>query len=387
LTRTVPLRYNVRSLLRRRRALAMTTAGIAVVVAIFVSMLALFEGLRLTLSDTGDPRNLVVMRRGTLAEPMSVVDREALGALRDLPGVRHDAAGQSLASPETVVLWGVTDFGGKDQQVPMRGVTKASYTVHPGVRIRSGRALEPGKGEAIVGRALAGRFPGLEIGGQFRWGRREWRTVGVFEAGGTAFEGEVWGDLEAVLDDDRRNQYSSITVPTESAAATAQVGDRIEAERRFSLRAQPEPAYYRAQAGSAEPILAAALTVAVLMGTAAIFGALNTMYASLAGRRREIATLRALGFSPLAIATGFILEALMQTLPAGAVGCLLATTVHGHTTSMLSPMTFASVAFHFRVTPLAIGAGMGFAAIIGVVGGTWPATSAARVPIVQGIRG
>jgi putative ABC transport system permease protein len=382
----LPLRYNLRSLARRRLAFAMTTAGIAVVVALFVAMLALFEGLRLTLADTGDPLNLIVMRRGTLAEPMSVVDRESFAILSEMPGVRRDAQGRSLAAPEAVILWIVRGFDGQDQQIALRGISEPSYAVHGAVRVVEGRAPKRGLGEVMVGRNLAGRFPGLALGGKFRWGRREWTTVGVFAAGGTAFEGEVWGDLDAALDDDHRTDFSSVTVPVDSAAAVLPLIARIESDKRFALRAQTEPDYYRSQAGSAEPILAAALTVAVIMGIAAIFGALNTMYASLSGRRREIATLRALGFPSVAIALGFIIESLLQTLPAGILGCLLAGVVHGHGTSMLSAATFTSVSFQVRVTPAAVGAGMVFALAIGLLCGAWPAWSASRTPIVQGIR-
>ncbi len=381
----VPLRYNLRSLLRRRLALFMTVVGVAAVVAIFVAMMAIANGLRGALSDSGDARNVIVTRRGTLVETMSVVDHESFAILRDLPEVARDAQGRPLASPEVVTVWSVSDVDGKDRQIPMRGVTDVAYGVRQ-IEITAGRKPEAGKGEAMVGSALAGRIQGLSLGGRFRWGRREWRVVGVFEARGSAFESEVWGDVDGVLADDDRAQFSSVAMRATSASSVPSLAARIDGDRRFSLHAQRETDYYRVQAGSAAPARAAALTMALLMGIAAVFGALNTMQASLAGRSREIAVLRALGFGRLAIGLGFVVEALMLTIPAGALGCALAMSIHGHSMSMTNIFSFTSVAFRFRVTPDVIASGMLFAVAIGVLGGAWPAFVATRGSLTDGLR-
>jgi putative ABC transport system permease protein len=374
--RGLPLRYSLRSLLRRRAAFLMTTAGVASVVAVFVAMLAMTRGMRSALVDAGDPQNVVVVRRGTLAESTSAVTRDAYLVMRDLPGV-------TAASPEVVILWTVIGSDGKQRQIPLRGVTETAWQVHRNVTVAAGRQPQRGHDEIAIGKGLIGKAEGLQLGGQFHTGRHEWTVVGVLAAGGSAFESEIWGDVDPVLADEHRAEYSSVTL---RAANAKDLADRIETDKRIGLHAVSEPAYYKAQAGSAEPILGAALTVAFLMGVAAVFGALNTLQASLAGRKREIATLRAMGFGSRAIARALVTEALLQTLPAGVVGCLLAATLQGRSAESMSLLSFSTLTYQFRMTPDVIGAGLVFSALIGLVGGIWPAIAAGRRAIVDGLR-
>ena len=377
--RTLPLRYSMRSLLRRRAAFVMTMAGVAVVVAVFVAMLAMTRGIRSAFVDAGDASNVVVVRRGTLAESTSAVTRDAYLVMRDLPGAQ-------ATSPEAVILWTLVGADGKQRQIPLRGITDVAWQVHKGVTIAAGRRPERGHDEVAVGRGLIGKADGLQLGGTFRTGRRDWTVVGVLAAGGSAFESELWGDVDALLADEHRLEFSSVTMQAGDAATAKQLADRVENDKRLGLHAVPEPDYYKLQAGSAEPILGAALTVAFLMGIAAVFGALNTLQASLAGRRREIATLRAMGFGSRSIARALVTEALLQTLPAGVLGCLLAATLQGRGAESMNLFTFSSVSYKLRVTPDVIAAGLVFSALIGFVGGIWPAISAGRRPIVDGLR-
>jgi putative ABC transport system permease protein len=377
--KTLPLRYSVRSLLRRRAAFIMTTAGVTVVVTTFVAMLAMTRGLASAFVDAGDPTNVVVVRRGTLSESTSAVTRDAYMTMRDLPGAAE-------TSPEAVILWTIVGADGKQRQIPLRGITDTAWQVHRGVTVVEGRRPDRGHDEIAVGRGMIGKAEGLQLGGTFRTGRRDWTVVGILGAGGSAFESELWGDVDALLADEHRAEFSSVTLRAGDPETAKSIADHIENDKRLGLHAVPEPAYYKLQAGSAEPILGAALTVAFLMGIAAVFGALNTLQASLAGRRREIATLRAMGFGSRSIARALVTEALLQTLPAGVLGCLVAATLQGRGAESMNLFTFSSVTYKLRVTPDVIVAGLVFSALIGFVGGIWPAIAAGRRPIVDGLR-
>ncbi len=380
----LPLRYSLRSLARRPVSVTMTALGIALVVALFVAMGALAEGLAATFTESGSERNVVVTRRGALAESMSSVPRDALASLRDLDGVAQQG-GNSLASPEAVILWVTPLSAGGEISLAMRGVTAASYLARPRVRVIEGRRPMAGSDEAMIGKALVGRVEGLLIGGSFRFGRRTWRVVGVFDGAGP-LSSEIWTDLAGALDDDGREAFSSVLLPLATGASAEALIGRIESDRRFALHAQLESAYYRSQAGSAEPLRVVTGIVAFLMGLGAIFGALNTMMASLAGRTREVAALRALGFPQASIAATFVTEALCLALPAGALGCLMALPITSQSMSMANLWTFSTVAFQPRVTAAVLASAMVFAFLIGVLGGLWPATRAARVPLSVQLR-
>lgn len=373
----VPLSYAWRSLLRRPVVIALTTLGVSVAVAVLVAMLALVQGLSRTLAGSGDPRNVVVLSRGALAESTSAISRDAYRVFQSNPAV-------VASSPEAVVVWTVDDAQGRMRMVPFRGITERSFDIH-GARIVGGRA--PGPGEAVIGAALVGQVPSAAVGQSFQWGRRRWTVVGTFEAQGTAFESEIWGDVEGVLDDDRRETYSAATLRVADPSFVPALVKALESDPRFAVRARAEREYYEAQSGSSAPILALAFLVAVLMGVASIFGAVNTMQASLSARRAEVALLRALGFPDGSVAASFLVESLLLTVPAGVVGCALASLVDGTSLSMMNMLSFGSVGFRMTVTPDAMAAGMVYAALIGVLGGIWPALSASRVPLAQAMRG
>jgi ABC-type lipoprotein release transport system permease subunit len=382
----VPLAYSVRSVLRRRTTYALTLAGVAAVVAIFVGMFAVSRGMSGALADTGDPRTVIVLGRSTMVETASAIEREQYAVMKVMPEVAHDGAGRALASPEVVAVWAVTDREGKYRQVPMRGITDGAFAVRRNVRIVAGRAPVPAMGEVIVGAGLRGQIEGLDLGGKFRWGRREWTVVGAFTAAGTAFESEVWGDVDGVLEDDNRTHYSLVAIRVDSPAAADSLIHRIDADRRLASHAQLETDYFRMQAGSAAPVTAAAFVTAILMGIAAVFGALTTIHASLAHRLREIAVLRALGFRRGGLVLSLIGESLLVTLPAGALGCLLVLAIDHHPMTMTNVFTFSAVSFRVEVTLEAVAAGLGFAALIGIAAGTWPAWAATRGSIPATLR-
>lgn len=383
----VPLRYNLRSLRRRRVSAAMTVAGVALVVFVFMSLMALVEGLRGAFVDTGDPRNVMVIRKGSLAEQLSVVPRDAYQALRFLPEIAATSDGSALASPEAILTFTIPRDDGRDANVSMRGVMPQAFQVHSQVHVVAGRAFEPGKGEAIVGEPVTGEHGNLRLGGTFKFARREWKVVGVFRAGGATFESEIWADLDGVLNDGKyRDVYSSVVLRLRNPADMPAVTARIESDKRFSMRAEDEPTYYRSQAGSTEPVRALVMFVTLLMGIGAVFGALNTMYAAVAGRIREIATLRALGFSNRSVLAGFVVEGLVQTLLGGAIGCALSFLVDGQGGSSMNAWSYTSVQFKLRVTPALLGYGLTFAALIGAIGAALPARSALRQRVTDSLR-
>jgi ABC-type antimicrobial peptide transport system permease subunit len=372
--------------MRRHLAFAMTFVGIAVVVAIFVMMLAMVRGLHTTLADMGDPSNVIVLGRSSMVEATSSIPRETFAVLGELPEIARDDRGRVLASPEALPVWAVTDVTGKDLQVPLRGIADVAPAVHTYVHLVRGRLPRLGTSEVIVGAQLEGRVAGLSIGKTFRWGRREWTTVGVFEAQRSAFESEVWGDLDGVLDDDHRTFYSSVTLRLKDPASFEALKSRLQADARVAVSVHRELDYYRAQGGSAKPLETSAFIVAVLMAIAAVFGAINTIQASLAGRTREIATMRAIGFGTTAVVLAIVVETLFITLPAGALGCLIAFAAEGHQMNVMNATSFSSVTFGFHITPGIIGTGLLFATVIGISGGLWPAYEAARKSIVEGLR-
>lgn len=381
----IPIRYSLRSLGQRRRSVAMTGFGIALVVALFVSMGAFVEGLAGTFEKAGSDRSVIVTRKGSLAESMSAVSRESVTVLRELPEVARDHD-RSAASPEVVTIWIVQSPEGADLSLSLRGLTDAGYAAHPGVKVLEGRRPVSGSDEAMLGRALVGKAEGFRVGGSFQLGRRKWRVVGVFDDLGGPAASEIWGPVEGVMDGDRRTDFSSVLLPLAPGASADRLIARVESDRRFSLHAQRERDYFQAQAGSAEPMRVVTAIVALIMGLGAVFGALNTMYASLAGRTREVATLRALGFPGSSIAAAFVTESLLVAVPAGILGCLLALPVEGREVATLNMWTFSQVAFSPRITPAVLAAGLGFSLVIGLLGGLWPARAAASTPLSVQLR-
>jgi putative ABC transport system permease protein len=383
----IPLKYNVRSLLVRRISTAMTAGGIALVVAVFVIVMAMIAGIGAAISDTGAADNMVVVRRGATTETYSLITIDQFDSLKFLPGIRRDAAGNPLPSPELPVQTLLRRARGGSENIVFRGVLPVALEVHDQVRIVAGRMFNPGLNEVIVGKGLVGRYANCGLGATLPFGRGTWKVVGIFEARGSSFESEIWGDLHSVQDEARRGAYfACVRIKVAPGTDTAALIQRIANDPRVNLAAESEAEYYSDEAKVATQLRKLVMFVAVVMGIGAIFGAMNTMYAAVSARTVEIGTLRALGFGPGAVMMSFLVESLVLTLAAGLIGMLLALPVNGFSATFGNFATFSSMAFSFRVTPSILLQALGFAALMGLLGGWLPARQAMRLTVVDALR-
>lgn len=384
----LPLVYNVRNVRVRWPIALLAVVGIALVVAVFAVLMAMSQGFATALRGTGRVDNAVVVSRGSNSEVTSFVELEHRNAILDhLPGVRGPD-GRPLASWEWVSVMALPrKSDGRRTNVVLRGVTPQALLVRTGIRLIAGRHFKPGLDEVVVGRRILDRVRGLELGGSLRYRRKQLQIVGVFESEGAAFESEVWVDLETLADSRRRPGSKSLVVRVEDPAQIAALDRWIRLQPNMPLRAVAERQYYEDQAGPvANTIKALGGLVAAVMGIGAVFAAMNTMYRIVASRTREIGTLRAVGFSRRAILFSFVVESALLGLAGGALGCLVASTVHGYSTSTSNLQSFSEVAFAFRITPTIVASSMSFALAMGVVGGLLPALRAARLPIAAALR-
>lgn len=382
----IPFKYNLRSLLVRRTGTAMAIISVAATVAVFISIMALVQGLESVFADTGHRLNLVVIRQGSQTEVNSSIQVPTLQTLKYLPGIQRDERGEPLVSPELLVLVFIPRAGGDETHVILRGTTPVGFLLREQVRLVEGRAFRAGLRELITSRRMARRF-GLSLGSMLRLGRSDWQVVGLVEAGGSAYESELWADVAAIADDfNRTGIYSSVLLRAADPAAAVELARRISDDRQLHLQARPEPEYYREQMRSSMPIKVLGTFIAMVMAVGSCFAAMNAMYAAVAYRTREIATLRVLGFSRGAVLLGFLVESALLAAAGGALGCLLALPVHGLSTGTMNFYTFSEIAFHFRVTPRIIGEGLIFAVVVGLLGGLLPARMAARRSPLLGLR-
>jgi putative ABC transport system permease protein len=383
----IPLKYNVRSLLVRRVSTAMTAGGIALVIAVFVIVMALVAGIGATIAGSGAPDNMVVIRRGATTETYSLITLDQFEALRFLPGIRHDAAGSPLASPELPVQTLLQRISRGSENIVFRGVLPVALEVHDQVHLVAGRMFRSGTNEIIIGKSLVGRYANCRLGAVLHFGRGTWRVVGIFEARGSSFESEIWGDVHSVQDEARRGAYyACIRIKLPPGADSTGLIQRIANDPRINLQAQSEAEYYRDEASVATQLRSLVLVVAAIMGVGAIFGAMNTMYAAVAARTVEIATLRALGFGAGAVMLSFLAESVVLALAACVVGVILAWPMNGFSTTFANFVTFSTIAISFRVSPVIIIEAFAFAALMGLLGGWLPARRAMRVTVVDALR-
>jgi len=383
----IPLSYNLRNMRVRAFSTVMTTLSIGLVVAVFIGVMALARGLEEAFVATGMPLNLVVLRQGSQVETNSVVTRDSLQVIRYLPGVAVDSEGTPLVSPEVIVLLILPKRSdGQGSNVMVRGLFAKGFKLRPQVRLVAGRLFRPGLREIIVGRSIAERFQNAGLGEMIRFGRSHWRVVGLFEAGRTAFDSEIWADASELGEDFDRPNYSSVLLRAENASALRAMERRISDDRRLHLKGLSELAYYAEQTKTAGPIKILGSFMAVMMAIGASFAAMNTMYASVARRSREIGVLRVLGFRSGSIMLSFLTESLLLGLAGGVVGCLLALPIHGLSTGTTNFRTFSDVSFAFRITPDLLLRGLGFSLVMGGLGGLLPARLASRQPMVDTLR-
>ncbi len=382
----IPLKYNLRNLRVRWRSSSASVLSIALVVAVFVMVMALARGLTKTFTDTGDERNLLVLRKGSMAESSSQITFDEVRRVRYLDGIALSENGEPVASAELIILITMDRAQGGSAHVQVRGLGPLGPPLRPQIKIIAGRMFRPGVRECIVSRKVAQRFTHCRLGETFRSGKQVWQVVGIFEAKNTAYESEIWMDVDEAREAFNREFYDSILLrPLNSPAATRLI-DRIENDKQMRLSALLETDYYRKQTKTAAPIRLFGAVLAAIMSVGAAFAAMNAMYASVAARTREISTLRVLGFSRRNIYFAFMFESVLVALTGGLLGCLLALPLHGIATGTFNWSTFAEVVFEFRITTGLLAAGMAFAVGIGIIGGFLPARAAARQALLQASR-
>jgi ABC-type lipoprotein release transport system permease subunit len=380
--------YNLRSMIVRKGTAAMTAGGIAMVVAVFVMTLAIAQGFRATLVASGSAQNAIVLRKSATSETVSAVPRSDVPIVEALPQLAHGADGRPLASSELVVIIALPrQSDNQPANVPARGVGPRAFAVRDTLKFVEGRRFTPGTREINVGKAAVGRFKGLTLGSDVKFGSATWKVVGVFTADDASFESEVWGDVDLFQPAFQRNGYQSMTVKLADPAMFDSFNTTLKDDPRLYLEAKRELDYYAEQSRTMTTVIRVFGTfVTLILAIGAVFGAMNTMYAAVAYRTREIGTLRALGFSRLRIVTAFMAESIALAVVGGVLGCLLALPVHGLSTGTTNMASFSEVAFKFRITPGLLVGGLVFSALMGAVGGLLPAIRAARIPVARALR-
>jgi ABC-type antimicrobial peptide transport system permease subunit len=387
----IPIKYNLRNIVARKVSTGMTAFVIGLVVAVFLCVLALVQGVTRTLTVTASERNVIAMRVGAQAEMQSVITREQADQIQALAGIERNAAGKPYASPELLTIVNIPRADGETKSnVQIRGLSEIGFEMRPGVRILDGRTFRPGTNEAIVSRKLQKRFASMNLGETLASGSYRWIIVGTFDASGSAYESEVWVDVADLQQQTKRNIYSSVFVRLPDKNAAARFNETVKGDQRLKLEGKTERKYYDEQMITAAPIIALAFIVGFFTAIGAAFGAMNTMYAQVSARTKEIGTMRALGFSRRSILISFMLEGLMLAAIGGALGVVFAflafqlfLTAPTGTTNF---RTFSEVLFNFRMTPPLIVAGIAFSLAMGLFGGFFPAFRAARLKIVNALR-
>jgi len=389
----VPVIYNLRSLAVRKVTTAVTVAGLALVVAVFAAMLILNDGIRTTLAATGDPMNAKVIRKGSQVEMQSGVQPEHLRLLSGQPEVALGPDGKAWASAEVAVLIYLLHEGAKDDtdgsNLSVRGVGPAALGLHPPAQLE-GRMFRPGTSEVVVGKALVGRFAGARIGTSMRFARRDWTVVGVMDQRGSAFDSEVWGDVDQMLDAfSRRPAFSSITLRMKDADGVTALARRMETDPQLNtLEISTERRYWEKQSEALGKFVTFLGTfVAIIFAIGAVLGAMITMYAQVSARTREIGALRAMGFRRRAVLVSFVVESVILGLVGGVFGLGAASLMQLKEFSTTNFQTFNEVVFRFHLTIDTSVATMLFAAVMGFAGGLLPALRAARMPITRATRG
>jgi putative ABC transport system permease protein len=384
----IPFSYNLRNLAVRKTTTLMTALGIALTVAVLVGVLALVEGLRTSFVSTGHPLHVLVMRKGSTAELTSNFNRTAYQDLRSLAGIARSASGELMASLEmvTVILLD-QEAGSGTINITLRGITPVGIEMREGLRQAAGRMFHPGQREVVVGKSIADRYPEARLGRKLNFGRGEWEVVGIMDGGRSAYNSEIFADLNQVSSDyNRPDVLSSALVRATDEVAMQALINRLEGDPRFNVLAQSEKSYYAQQTNSALPIQILGYFVAAVMAIGSSFAAMNTMYAAVARRGAEIGTLRVLGFSRGGILVSFFIESILLSVLGGVLGCLLVLPLNNISTGIGSFVTFSEIVFNFRVSPALMAIGVGFALVMGAIGGIFPARMAANKEILAALR-
>jgi len=383
----IPLKYNLRNLAVRRTTTAMTAFSITLTVTVFVVLMALAQGLQISLTATGHPLNLLILREGSQSETQRSVQRDSLQVIRYLEGIAKTEKGEPWVSPELIVLINLARRGQvQGSNVSIRGLGPEGFAMRPDFKLVEGRQFRPGLREVVVSEKISDRFQNCGLGDKLKFAKGYWTVVGIFDAGTTAYASEIWTDAEDLGQDFDRDAYSSVLVRATDATALARLKKVVSDDRRLHMKPQAEKEYYESQTSSAAPIKALGIFIAGLMAVGASFAAMNTMYASVARRTKEIGALRVVGFSRRSILMSFIIESVLIAALGGFIGCVLALPINGVTTGTTNFTTFSELTFDFRITPGLLLGGMIFAVFMGFIGGLFPAWRAAHEDIVTALR-
>ena len=391
--KAIPLGYIARNVYARKVTTLLTAGGMALVVFVFASVLMMTEGIRATLVATGQPDNVIVIRRAAGTEVQSGVGRDQAAVIESLPQIATDGDGAQLVSKEPVAIINMpkrkTDASQADKpaNIVVRGTSPAGFAIRPQVHVVEGRMFRPGTSEIIAGRSVARGFAGAGLGESLRFAQRQWTVVGIFDAGGSAFDSEVWGDAEQLMQGFRRQSYSSVIFRLADPSRFADVKQALESDPRLTVEAKPEKQFYAEQSEALAKFIGyLGTTLSIIFSIGAVVGAMITMYAGVAARTGEIGTLRALGFPRRAILVAFLTEALAMGFVGGVVGLALASAMQTVSLSTINFQTFSELTFRFRLDAGIVVEVMVFAILMGFVGGFLPALRASRMKIVDALR-
>ena len=384
----IPLHYVFRNLWTRKLTTLLTAGGMALVVFVFAAVLMLDAGLRRTLVSTGSYDNVVILRPASQTEIQSVVYRDQASLLETLPEVARGDNGTPLVSKETIVLIAIPKRGSdKPANLVVRGMPAMGVRLRPQVKVIDGRMFRPGASEVVVGRAISDGFDGTGIGEKLRFAGREWTIVGTFDGGKSAFDSEIWGDVDQMVQAFRRSTYSSVLLRLSSESEFEAFKARVAADQRLIVEVRQEPLYYQDQSKSLSTFISyLGVALSAIFSIGAMIGAMITMYASVANRTAEIGTMRALGFRRSSILAAFLAESLMLALVGGVAGLVLASFLQAFTITTMNWQSFSQLAFGFDLTPSIVAWTLAFSLFMGLVGGFLPSVRAARLEIVDSLR-
>lgn len=385
----IPISYNVRNLKLRKGLTIMTALGIALTVTTAIFVMALLAGLHRAFVTSGNPLNVLVMRKGSTSELTGGFDGANLQVLKTLPGIAKDSHGDPMVSGEwMVVIVLPRNDGTGEVNVAVRGMMQDGLALRSGVNLVQGRWFTPGQREVVVSESIHKRFAHANVGDELEFGKGSWKVVGVFNAGGSAYDSEIWGDVNQMSSDfDRQGAFGSAYLRATDPVSAAALVNRVSDDQRLKLDGILETEYYKKQTNSGNLIQYVGWAVAIIMAIGSSFAAMNTMYAAVAYRSREIATLRIIGFSRPSILTSFVFESILLSVLGAVVGVILMLPFNGMTTGTQNPATFSEAVFSLNMTPHVVVVAVLFAVIMGLLGGIAPAWHAARQNILTALRG
>ncbi len=383
----IPLSYNVRNLIVRKTTTLMTAAGIAMTVAVLLAVLGLVSGLRSAFSKTGNPLQLLILRKGGNAELTSLLTKQQFQIIKIFPGIATGSDGQPMASIEVVSVINLPSVDNPEgSNVTVRGLSPQGVQMRH-LKLLSGRWFEAGHREVVVGKGVAKRYPGAQVGKQLKFGKGLWTVVGVMDSGGSAVDSEVFGDGNQVASDfNRPDTYSSALVEATDEVTAAALRNSLENDRRLNVTVLTQKEYYEAQMISAAPLQFLGFFVCIIMAVGSSFAAMNTMYAAVARRAKEVGTLRILGFTRGSIMLSFLFESLLLALVGGLLACLIVLPLNNVTTGLGNFITFSETSFNFHIGPEVMAIGLIFSMLLGAAGGLLPARQAAKKEILTALR-